>query len=87
MGMLETLSFSTAKWRDLGEKLGIRENKLEEIEYEKRRVRDMLREMLATWLRMNYDYKKYGQPCWLVLANAMESISSDVAENIRKTIR
>ena len=87
MTTLETHSFSTTKWRELGEKLGIRENKLEEIEYEKRRVRDMLREMLVVWLRMNYDYKKYGRPCWFVLVKAMEPISTDVAENIRKAVR
>ena len=84
MEVLEIHSFSTVRWRDLGEKLGIRENTLEEIEYERRRVRDMLKETLAVWLRMNYDYKNYGRPSWPALINAIDSISPDVAENMRR---
>ena len=65
--------FNKAKWKVLGEELGLREDSLEEIknDYQQNGVRERLNQVLAHWLRKNYDEERFGCPTWQNLANAV----------------
>lgn len=77
--------FLLTKWELLGIQLGIHFNKLKVIEAEHRDMEQCLCEMLATWLRLDYDYKDKGRPSWQGLVNALRYIKQiNTAEKIAK---
>ena len=57
--------------RQIGLALGLESSKLEVIEKENMKVLDRLTEVLKLWLRKEYDVKKFGEPSWSLLAEAV----------------
>ena len=66
---IRELSDVAASWRNIGTQLGIRHNRLEAIQGDK--PLDCLRQMLATWLQKNYNVKRFGEPTWVKLVEAV----------------
>ena len=66
--------FNKKLWKDLGRELGLGEDSLGEIQADNQRdgVRECLNEVLAHWLRRNYDEERFGRPTWQSLANAVK---------------
>ena len=62
-----------ARWRGIGLALRISDSKLETIEANKSDVRDRLTDMLRLWLNRAYNVKKYGEPSWQSLREAVRS--------------
>ena len=66
---IRELNDSAASWRNVGTQLGIRHNRLEAIQGDK--PLDCLRQMLAIWLQKNYNVKRFGEPTWVKLVEAV----------------
>ena len=49
--------------------MGIRDSQLEAIQGDK--PLDCLRQTLATWLKKNYNVKRFGEPTWAKLVEAV----------------
>ena len=62
-----------ARWRDIGLALGISDSELETIKANNLDVRDRLTDMLRLWLNRGYNVKKYGEPSWQSLREAVRS--------------
>ena len=71
-------------WKELGLKLGICYDTLEEIEEEQRgRIKKCRREMLAAWLRGEDNAK---EQTWSTLVDAVDKIDSALSERIKQTM-
>lgn len=83
---LQKYHFTTTHWDRLCLSLGILYDKLKNIEDNyPRKVEQQFREGLSEWLRLQYEYEKYGKPTWRKLVNTLEGINERaVAEGIRK---
>ena len=66
---IRELSDIAASWRNIGTQFGIRHNRLEAIQGDK--PLDCLRQMLATSLQKNYNVKRFGDPTWMKLVEAV----------------
>ena len=66
---IRELTEVAAKWRNIGVLLGIRDSQLETIQGDS--PPDCLRQMLATWLRRNYNVKRFGEPTWVKLVETV----------------
>ena len=62
-----------ARWRDIGLVLGIPDPKLETIETNKSDVRECVTDMLRLWLNKVHNVKKYGEPSWQTLREAVRN--------------
>ena len=60
-----------ASWRNIGIQLGIRDSQLEVIQLQGESPLSCLRQMLSTWLRKNYNVKKFEEPTWMKLIEAV----------------
>ena len=60
-----------ANWKGLGTFLGIRDGQLQAIKLQGNSPLDCLREMLATWLRRNYNEERFGEPTWVKVVEAV----------------
>ena len=60
-----------ARWKDLGLALRLNPYKLDEIEADNKKVGDSLTEVLKLWLNKSYNAKKFGEPSWHRLAEAV----------------
>ena len=67
--IIRELTDVTAKWRNIGIILGIPDNRLKAIKGDS--PPDYLREMLSTWLQKNYNVKRFGEPTWMKLVEAV----------------
>ena len=68
---IRELTDVAAKWRSIGVLLGIRDSQLEAILLQGDSPLDCLRRMLASWLRKNYSVKRFGEPIWAKLVEAV----------------
>ena len=70
----ELCKFKKAKWKDLGRKLGLDEEVLDEVkaDYKEEGVNECLVEMLKHWLKMNYETSDSKPPTWSNLADAVK---------------
>ena len=66
---IRELTDVAAKWRNIGVQLGIRDSQLEAIQGDS--SLDCLRQVLASWLRKNYNVKRFGEPTWMKLMEAV----------------
>ena len=71
---LKNGDFSNNSWSDLGLELGLSQRTLEDIEANKSRVDERLRECLVKWLERADEVDEKGGATWAVLANALERI-------------
>ena len=77
---VETLS---AKWELLATKLRIKQHTIEAIQKNNPRDVDVcLNKALGHWLKLNYDYERYGRPSWKTLAKSVKSLDQQVLEKI-----
>ena len=86
---LKEAGFGNAKWRKLGEELGLRKGTLDVIETNHPRDADRCcEECLEKWLQRADDVDKcHGMPTYSSLADALDKIDQkDVADKIRKYI-
>lgn len=67
------LTAVAASWRNFGVQLGIRDSDLEVIQGGSGTPRDYLRQTLSTWLRRNYNTKRFGEPTWAKLVEALSN--------------
>ena len=70
---IRELTDVAAKWRSIGIFLGVRDSWLEAIQGNN--PQDCLRQTLATWLRRNYNVKRFGEPTWVRLVEAVNDSS------------
>ena len=71
--IIRELTDVTAKWRNIGIILGIPDNRLKAIKEDS--PPDYLREMLSIWLQKNYNVKRFGEPTWVKLVEAVNDSS------------
>ena len=71
--IIKELTDVVASWRNIGTLLGIRDGQLQTIQLQANSPLDCLRQMLVTWLRRNYDVKRFGEPTWVKLVEAVNS--------------
>ena len=64
-----------ARWKNIGQVLGISDSKLQTIETNKSPVEDYLTEILRVWLNKAYNVEKYGEPSWQILIKAVKNPS------------
>ena len=70
-------------WKELGLKLGLHYNTLEEIDEEQRgRIRRCRREMIAAWLQGEDNAR---EQTWSTLADAVDKIDSALSQKIQQT--
>ena len=67
---IRELTDVAAKWRNIGIFLGIRDSQLQAIQ-EGDKPLDCLRQMLSTWLRRSYNVRRFGEPTWVKLVEAV----------------
>ena len=61
-----------ARWKALGTALGLKASDLDTIQARHQGdPTDCLRDMLVAWLQQRYDTKKFGQPSWRLLCQAV----------------
>ena len=61
-----------AKWKAIGTGLGIKRGRLDEIETaHPGDLSECLAETLTTWLRKGYNVKRFGEPTWQKLVQAV----------------
>ena len=79
----KALKDSKGKWRDIGENLGIKEGKLDEINLAKPGdPNGCLTGTITEWLKRNYDTKKFGEPSWRKLVEAVQDFDENLARKI-----
>ena len=68
---IKELTDVVAYWRNIGIHLGIRDSHLEVIQLQGHNPLDCMRQMLSTWLRRSYNVKRFGEPTWVKLVEAV----------------
>ena len=69
----------TAKWDDLGRKLGIHCDTLAIITRDNKEITGRcLNETITQWLQLNYITDRYSQPSWRSLAEAVVSLNKSL---------
>ena len=66
---IRELADVAASWRNIGIFLRVRDSWLKAIQGDK--PLDCLRQMLAIWLQKNYNVKRFGEPTWVKLVEAV----------------
>ena len=69
--VLSELQPVTARWKYIGLALRLSPALLETIESDRGNLQDRLTEVLTQWLNHNYDTKRFGEPTWELLAEAV----------------
>ena len=71
--VLDAVLDMAAEWKSLGAALRIRHGELEAF-FKKNHTdpNGCLIDVLLAWLKLNYDTKKFGQPSWRVLCQAIQ---------------
>ena len=79
---VETLS---ANWEVLATKLRIQQHTVEAILKNcQGNVHVCLIKMLEQWLKLNYDYQKYGRPSWRIIAMSVQRMDPGLFEKIAR---
>ncbi len=82
--IMEVLAdFDTGLWLTLARRLRLNDPSMRTIQ--KNNGNDVVRCLqlaLTDWLRLNYNFEKYGKPSWMKLAKAMRPLNGDIFENI-----
>ena len=90
-GVKDELRPVVARWKYIGLALGLDYNKLHEIEENSKNCEECLDKSLALWLNKVYDTKRWGQPSWTKLVEAVQHTSGgnnpSLAEMIAKKHR
>ena len=89
--IIRELTDVTAKWKNIGIILGILDSRLESIKGDS--PQDYLREMLSMWLQKSYNVKRFGEPTWVKLVEAVNlpadggnpSLAMKIARNHKGT--
>ena len=83
--VLEAVKSLGSEWKTLLTRLHIKQDTLDVIDIDNPRdVGSCLRVGLSKWLKMNYNYPKYGRPSWRMLAKAVSTIDNRLFEKIAK---
>lgn len=86
--VMEFLLNILGKWRDLGDKVGVRQGKLDEIAEDNRRARDCMKKVILEWLHGNGNVDAF-PPTRQGLMDALRSPlveESGVADEIKQRI-
>ena len=60
-----------ANWKNVGIALRLKHDSLESIQVSGRNPRDCLCSMVIEWLKRNYNVRKFGEPTWQKLVEAV----------------
>ena len=83
--MFDTVETLSANWEVLATKLRIQQHTVEAIKENHRgNVYVCLIKMLEQWLKLNYDYQKYGRPSWRVIAKSVQRMDPGLFEEIAR---
>ena len=69
--VLDELTDVLAECYKIGTRLGLKQPDLDVIKAEKPDLVTTMERVIAHWLKQNYDLKKYGQPSWKSLVEAV----------------
>ena len=87
MDVIEEVSAMTAKWKSLGLALRLKPAELDTISSMNHTdPTDCLRDMLLTWLRQCYDFKRFGPPSWRMLCQAISKPAGGKSPALAKKI-
>ena len=73
-----------AKWNQLAGRLHLSIDCIDIIERNNRDVVRCLSEALKEWLKLEYNYVKYGKPSWKMLAESVRGLDNSLYEKIVK---
>ena len=81
--MLDAVKDLSAKYYQLGVRLGLQSSKLDDIRSEHvSDVKQALIEILKLWLNLDYPYRLYGSPTWQRLVESVNPINHRIARSI-----
>ena len=63
------------KWYDIGLALGLSPSTLDGISKGQGDIYELLRSMIVEWLKMSYNYEKFGKPTWRRIVEAVRATS------------
>ena len=66
----ELIAMAT-RWKEIGLVLGLDPNQLSRIESDHGTVENCLTEVLHLWLKMAYNFERFGEPSWTLLVEAV----------------
>ena len=73
LDVVEAVLDMAAKWKSLGAALRIRSAEMDTISAENPNDPiECLRDVLKAWLQLRYDAKRFGQPSWRMLCQAVQ---------------
>ena len=83
--VVDALESLKTRWKELGFKLRLRPDKLQEIEQNySRNSSHCLHEVVVEWLRQNYNTERFGEPTWRSLAEAVWKLNKQVFRTIAR---
>ena len=83
--MFDTVETLSAKWEVLATKLRIQQHTVEAIKKNNPGDVDVcLNITLGQWLKLNYDYQKYGRPSWRIIAKSVQRMDPGLFEEIAR---
>ena len=62
-----------SEWYGIGMELGLKPGTLERISKGQGNIKDMFRNMILDWLKMNYDTARFGPPTWRRIVEAVRA--------------
>ena len=82
--MFDAVETISAKWEVLATKLRIQQHTIEAIKKNNPGDVDVcLNIMLGQWLKLNYDYQKYGRPSWRIIGKSVQRMDPGLEEIAR----
>ena len=79
----KVLSGLESNYYKLGMKLHLHSNRLDVIEKDNpRNCESAFGQVIVQWIRMNYNYPKFGPPSWRLLVEAVCTIDHELAKEI-----
>ena len=83
--VFDAVEILSAKWEVLATKLRIQQHTVEAIKKNNPGDVDVcLNIMLGQWLKLKYDYQKYGRPSWRIVAKSVQRMDPGLFEEIAR---